>query len=1007
MRKLFTIATALLVGSVGMAQTSSKTRVVRPEQAISSIPSPQEEAFAPLMMRQGNGVQSTTPPFSTDQVTSIQIGSSGNFFGYSNPSQKQLSIMNDLNSAAFIFRNNPAASGAGNSGHLRYNISSNKGASWAVNAQPGASNAGIGNINPTQPKLARYPACVLFTDPATGGATTNARLGALAPALNSSGTGWEGFSKIVVGPNIFTNLTTPVVEQEDYALLEGPVFAQHITERVPGEFWATMYSDNTANDTMYVLKGHYDATAQSILWAYQDKLMPAWNTAANGGSAVWLYPKIEFSPNGQIGYVSVMGDLVGGLDSTIIPILWDYNATTGHFDGTAYEIDLTQFPQLMDFIHSVVDTSGANLNRGIATCQGNYDLSVDFKGNAHILSILTPCGSGDLTTAPSAYTYYRYAMQVMDITKDYTGSWNMIKIWDQQTLTEDLSGGSSPITNFGTSAHLSRTEDGKYIFYTWSDTDTTGHPALDNDEPNMKGCFYDATTDMISVVKDWTFDDQVWVGQARCPKTANRVFESGTSCPGRTFKVPTTVASIPAYPDPGTVSDFFYFSDINYDCSDANQTPSWYHTCAMSPIYANPTMVEPACGQSNGSITINPAGGVGNFSTVIMNSAGSVVSTNGSASNLAAGPYLVMVMDSFGCSMDSIVNLVNAGAAVGFISNPTAPTCSNTTNGSLTICWTGGTGAVNVTWYDGNGNPISGGVTTGTCNTNASLPSGTIVAVLSDANGCISTASTTLGAGTALSMVSSYADVTCKDSANGSISVVLNGGSGTPTYVWTGPGSVSGNTTSVAEDLIPGTYTITISSNGCSVADTFAVAEPAAQLVATLNPTATTTCNPYNGSACVIDITGGNQPSSYTYSWYGTSGGSAYPVSPGDQDCASALPGGTYTVVVTDSKGCTSTQTVTVEGCQVGIEHSLGNVNAFKAYPNPASHILNVQMTLTKADDVQISLVNVAGQTIMSRNVAKSSNVNEQFNVANVAKGIYFLKVTTAEGSAADKIVIE
>jgi hypothetical protein len=64
-------------------------------------------------------------------------------------------------------------------------------------------------------------------------------------------------------------------------------------------------------------------------------------------------------------------------------------------------------------------------------------------------------------------------------------------------------------------------------------------------------------------------------------------------------------------------------------------------------------------------------------------------------------------------------------------------------------------------------------------------------------------------------------------------------------------------------------------------------------------------------------------------------------------------------------------------------------------------------MTLATAEDIEISLVNTAGQTLLSKKITKTGIINETFDVANLAKGIYFLKVNNAQGSAAEKIVIE
>lgn len=946
--------------------------------------------------RQAPGEVSTIPDFSTDAVTAQKIASSANFYTYGNTGQKPLSIINDLNAVSFIFRNNANVSGGGNPGHLRYNISSNKGGSW-VNT----TGAGIGNLNPNEPKHARYPNGFLFRDPAIGGTNANVHIGILAAALNLGSSVWEGYLKGSVAPNVFTNTIAPNVEQEDYALFEGPVFPQHITERVPGEFWATMYSENTTNDSIYVLKGTYDAASQSILWHYQDKLFPAWNTTVDG-SGQWTMPKIEFSPDGLVGYVVVLGDLIGGQDSAYVPILWDYNPTTSHFEG-GYEVNINQFPQLNQFLASFLDSNGQPRSNGTPSCAFNYELSVDVNNKLHIMCIIAPAYSGIIGDAKAYSITSSFGLQVVDITKDYTGSWNMIKLWNQKTFREDL-------IELNTTMNLARTQDGKYLFYTWSDTDTTGNFGnIENNAPNLKTCFYDVVNDKISLVKDWTYNDGTWVGNAQAPKTPNRVFETGTACPGRSFNIPVTVSEILGN-DPINSTDFFYFSNINYNCGDATETPEWFYTCAMNPIIANPTFVSPNCGQSNGTITLVPTGGVGNFTYLITDIAGVSLGTTNTATGLAAGAYLVEIQDSFGCKINTTLALNNVNAPVSTASNLVFSSCLNTNNGAMTVCFTTNATPVSVAWFS-NGISQGSGTSTGNCNTNATLPAGNIIATVTDANGCLSSVSGTLGTLSLLSVDGTLIPVSCKDSADGAIFLAVNNAIGAVTIVWTGPTAVP-NGTIQATGLAPGTYTATISNNGCEIVNTYIITEPEA-LAVTLGITqANTTCSePYNGIICIGNVSGGNStlidPNNII--WTGVSGGDPYSMipDPNNPDCVLGVPGGVFTVNISDSKGCPATATIEMLGCQVGIENHLSNVREFQAFPNPASDVLQVKMSLQKEDNIKISLVNTAGQSILQKEILHAMNIQESFHINGLAKGIYFLKIQTSQGIAADKIVIE
>lgn len=558
------------------------------------------------------------------QIASQKIATSSNSFGYANLGQKQCYIRNDLNTIAFIFRNNPNISGAGNSGHLRYAISQNRGLTWVTPFLPN-NGAGIGNINPQQAFLARYPNCFLFSN---GVGVNNLHFGGLAATLNSSGSGWEGYVKMAIAPSIFTNLFTPVVEQEDYSMPQTAIFPQHISERVQGEFWATLYGD-ISNDTIYVLKGIYNTVNQAIDWQYNDKLVPIWDTLPNGLPKRYM-PKIEFSPDGNKGYVSALGNITGGQTTGNIPILWEYDAALGHF-AAATEVSLTTFPCL-----------------GAASCSLNYDLSVDILGHPHLFCLV----SGG---------------KLMDITRDTNNIWSAFRV-DNQTLGGTIS------------LHLARSQDGKYIFYSWTDN-----------QINLLGRFFRVEDELISPIIAWTANDPIWANLASYPKTTNRVFETGSTCPGRSFAVPTIISDT-LTPINGS-ADYYYFSNINYNCSDATLTPQWCYTCATNPINLNAAITNPICAQANGSIMLNATGGSGAINYQITTPSGGSINGN-TASGLVAGNYGGIAYDTMGCI--SNIPIVLNGGSIFLSANANNVSCNTGTDGSIQILPNGG--GLNYIW---------------------------------------------------------------------------------------------------------------------------------------------------------------------------------------------------------------------------------------------------------------------------------------------------------------------
>ena len=140
--------------------------------------------------------------------------------------------------------------------------------------------------------------------------------------------------------------------------------------------------------------------------------------------------------------------------------------------------------------------------------------------------------------------------------------------------------------------------------------------------------------------------------------------------------------------------------------------------------------------------------------------------------------------------------------------------------------------------------------------------------------------------------------VSCNGSANGSISAtVINGSS--PSFSWTGPNgfTMTTNNTNIT-GLAAGIYTVTVTvSGGATVTGMDTVTAPQPLAMPQVTPTSVTCFGGQDGSISVQPA-GGTSP--YSYAWAGpqysnTTSGTTI----------SNLKAGTYTVTITDAKGCT------------------------------------------------------------------------------------------------------
>ncbi len=988
MRKLLIIVTSLLVGSGVTAQTQriifkgdleNKSLSVKPTESVFST------------NRSAPQVQTNTGNMGTDAVNSTPILVLPNPYGYAVVAeQKQVSTMPSLNTVAFANRQDPATYGGGNSGHFRYSVSTDAGQNWTT-------GIGVTNADAQTLGLARYPDNYLFAG-GTNPTTNDLKFHISGPTVDISGSGFVG----QVFNTVTSNLTSAagfVVTQEDYVNQGNSLFYSEGTQQGydSGIFWKVDGTTDAADDNLYVSKGTFNATSQKLEWTLHDTITATWNLAVDGASH-WTSSNIAFSPDGKKGYICVLGDMVGGRDSIYMPVIWEYDFATDSWMAP-YEVNINVFPELAGYVQQWVDTANVSISDGTVTTGFNCDLTVDENGNPHIMTVVGPASSG--TSSPTAYSISSgFGMQMMDITIDPWGDWNMITLSPVYTFRESLGSGAN-VVNLDIATHLSRTLDGSRIFYSWCDTDTTGIGGNDNISPNLWGMFYDVDANMISSAVDWTFDDGFFATKARQPKTSEYVFEAAsTSGCGALYTVPTTVLDFSDLTNMLSPVTIYYFKDVNYDCASADQNPVWFYNCASNPISVTPTNPVPAgCGQNNGSVSIVLAGGVpglNGYSVSVTDASGANVPyANNMISNVGAGIYTVMVTDSLGCMSTSSVSITNLNAPNVILAGSTNPSCFNTADGSANLTITGGTPPYTVNWSSG---------ATGQNPTN--LPNGVNTYTVTDAGQCITTGQVPLTAPPAINVTESAGNLQCNGDNSGSISLLVSGGSGALTYTWT---PASAGTGPVVTGLASGSYSYIVrDGNNCVVTNSVTLTQPAAIVAtgsATPNSVASAT-GPWSGT-CTVNASGGSGV--LTYTWTMNSNGNV-PITtnnPGTTAFQSGLPGGTMTIVIEDENGCLDSITQAIAGFKVGIEEALIGINDFKAYPNPANTVLNISMTLNNADDVTVSLVSLNGQVVLSKSTKNSTVYNTQLNVSNLASGMYFLQVTTSIGTASQKLIIE
>lgn len=263
---------------------------------------------------------------------------------------------------------------------------------------------------------------------------------------------------------------------------------------------------------------------------------------------------------------------------------------------------------------------------------------------------------------------------------------------------------------------------------------------------------------------------------------------------------------------------------------------------------------------------------------------------------LPPGTYTVTVTDANGCN--GVETAVVGEPEAIIIDLSITDVCDATIdNLSASVNVSGGNEPYQIQWSNG---------AQGTTTTNLSRGTTYFVNV-TDRNGCTAEQQITIPNDPELILTARVTNTACNNNTNGSASVSASGGE-SYTYSWS-----NGATTAEINDLIAGTYTVTVTaSSGCSAVESVEVMNGDELL---LFPTSVNaTCAGVNNGMANVLVEGGELP--YTILWEdGQTTQTALDLEPG-----------TYSVTATDRLGCTGTTSVVV-GANSAIDVSFNNNN--------------------------------------------------------------------------------
>jgi hypothetical protein len=377
---------------------------------------------------------------------------------------------------------------------------------------------------------------------------------------------------------------------------------------------------------------------------------------------------------------------------------------------------------------------------------------------------------------------------------------------------------------------------------------------------------------------------------------------------------------------------------------------------------------------NNGTIDINISGGTPPYNYYWSNGA-----VTEDINGLIANTYTVFVVDSNGCTLISSIIIEEPTPVI--INYIITNACYNSNNGAIDLDVSGGTPTYSYNW--------SNGPTTQDIN---NLTAGTYYITVIDNNLCISVDSAIITeAPSEISINYISTDVLCNGGNTGSIDLDISGSVPPYIYNWS-----NGSSTQDIDNLIIGTYYITVTDSfGCIAIDSITINEPS-PLMISFNVIDDSTGNCLGKISAVVS---GGTPT-YHYNWY----------DPQLQTTATAdsLCGGYYMVAVTDSNGCTISDTVFVQSGDVYTPGQSNIYSNFKVYPNPNNNgKFVIELNDFDKQNAELQLYNGIGKIIYSEELEIYNKMSKEIDLLDKGPGIYYLRLTLAnEKVLTQKLVV-
>ncbi len=509
-------------------------------------------------------------PDDMSQTTlSVPIGQSGNLYTIL-IANNMVDADEDLNAVVFIHRGDPGLNPDNASSTSNYNvdISTTGGNTWIdskVNVGPINSTPGLNEPN----GQGRYPQVAIY-NPA-GNTDPNAAYAVFMGATHDgvSANVWDGYVGGSLSLSSSENNIVEGTETAEVVNYGNVVIPESLVERVPGEY---NNLDWEFNGTDFDELVYYSISTDGTTTSFSNALVPMPHDEAFDGTSYATLQQLAWDATGQEGMIMFAGDIGSCTDDFTrgYAPAWMRTEDGGATWSDPATFKMTNFDGFVtDYALNNIDTLGTQVETGATVAFYDADAAIDANGDFYYLCAITARGYDDATGEASPYTVSLsvdgtvtpYCLAMVHWSKA-NGTWDMIKIAELESPTsQDF------LPDFANEyrCQLTASPDRTKLFVTYLDAPVDSSVA--RPYRDLRGVGFDVATGLTTPVKDFTFGDPVWGGNAlfHCAAPNGLIDGNGD------HRVPSVFTQI--LTDDLSTVQYHYIRDVIFSDAEFTETP--------------------------------------------------------------------------------------------------------------------------------------------------------------------------------------------------------------------------------------------------------------------------------------------------------------------------------------------------------------------------------------------------------------------------------------------------